>query len=363
MGINWNLNDTLTLIDAVELIKPPASYLSDTFFPKKPPVAPSTYVAVEYRKRGRQILAPYIVSSDVKGVNIGRTGSRTKVYAPPMIGPRRNLGIADIEKRMFGETPVFSKMQPEERAARIIADDLNDMLAMMQNRKNKIAADILTTGKTEIVGYADDGKLTRVDTVDFTEDWDGNITLTSADTWDKSDAKIFDQLQAMSEKIQEDLGEIPTLMLVGKNVPKYLRQNKEIMDWLMIPNRENFSIAQFHQHYTSPQVMYVGRIEALNLEIVSYAQTYTDDDGKVKPFLDPDSVIIATPGKGSEVHGRITMVNDTESNWETYDADYVPRYMMDKNANQMSLTLYSRFMLVPDLLDSWCHCRVANLNS
>ena len=360
MGINWNLNDTLTLIDAVELIKPPASYLSDTFFPKKPPVEPTDYFMIEYRKRGRQILAPYIVSSDVKGVNIGRTGSRTKIYAPPMIGPRRTLSAADIKKRMFGETPVFSKVRAEERAARIIADDLNDMLDMMKNRKNKIAADILTTGKTDIVGYADDGKLTRTDTIDFTPDWDGNITWSSADSWEKSDAKIYDMIEAASEKIQEDISEIPTLMVVGKNVPKYLKNNKEIYDWLAIAykGKETRNI-DYEPHYTAPQIRHVGYIRPLNMEIVSYAETYLDEEtGKTKHFLDPDSVIIGSPGKGSEVHGSILLINEAETNWETYTTDYVPRYLMDKNANQMSLTLYSRFMLVPDLLDSWVHMKV-----
>lgn len=361
MSIPWNMNDTLTLLQAVEQVKKPETFFLDTFFPNKPPVSTTSYVAVEYKKRGRQAIAPYIVSSEVKGVNIGRSGSKMRVYAPPMIGPRRTLSLGDIERRMFGETPVFSTMTPEQRASAIIAQDIRDLMDMIQNRKNKIAVDILTTGKTEITGYADDGVLTKVDTIDFTEDWDGNVVLVNdSDKWSNPNAKIFDQLQSWSEKIQEDLGLIPTTLIVGKNVPKYLRQNKEILDWLMIPNRQNLTMASLAPHYTSPQTMYVGRIDALNLEIYSYAQTYVDNDGKVKPFLPENSVIMAVPGKGSEIHGALTMMDDEGKNFRTYAVDMLPRYITDKMTNSMSFTIYSRFLLVPSLLDSWIHCSVAD---
>ena len=128
----------------------------------------------------------------------------------------------------------------------------------------------------------------------------------------------------------------------------------------MIPNRQNLTMASFAPHYTSPQTMYVGRIDALNLEIYSYAQTYTDDDGQVKPFLDPDTVIMAVPGKGSEVHGALTMMDDEGKSFRTYSVDMLPRYVTDKLTNSMSFTIYSRFMLVPSLLDSWVCCKVAD---
>ncbi len=55
------LRDTVSLMQAMERITPPASFLLDTFFPLVPATAVTTKIAVEYRKRGRQ-LTPFPVT-------------------------------------------------------------------------------------------------------------------------------------------------------------------------------------------------------------------------------------------------------------------------------------------------------------
>ena len=151
----WLITSTYDLLPVVERIKQPASYLVDTFFPNVMPTSNSDYVTVEYRKEGR-LLAPYIVKGS-RGVNINRGTSRINLYKAPLVGPRRVIGLEDISLRQFGETPVFSTVTPAERAARMQANDLTELLRMIQNRKNKQAAEILQAGKTKIRGYADDG--------------------------------------------------------------------------------------------------------------------------------------------------------------------------------------------------------------
>ncbi len=343
----WLITDTFDLIGTVERIKPPAKYLVNTFFPNSMPATTTNgYIAVEYRKEGR-LLAPYIVRGS-RGVNVNRGGSKINLYKAPIFGPRRVIGLEDIELRQFGELPVFSKVTAEERARRMQAQDLGDLMNMIENSKAKMAADIIQTGQTTIRGYADDGKTVVEDQIKF--DWDNLVPATK--DWSKAGAPIYDDIKAVSERIQEDSGFVPTLMLCGKNVERYLLNNEEIFKWLSIPNRENLSMATFSPHYTSPQARFVGHISALNLEIISYAETYTDDDGQVKPFIDPDNVIIANPGKGRQLYGSMTFMNKT-GDWQTYNAPIVPIYNADFDAQQSSLTLYSRFVLVPELMDDW----------
>lgn len=341
----FGIQDTVTLLQAIEQIKDPATYLVDTFFPQKMPTAFTDTVAVEYKK-GKRLLAPYIVKGS-KGVNINRETAQAKFYKAPLMGPRRVLSIQDVESRMFGETPIYSTMKPEERAARMQAQDLVDLRKMIANRKNKMAADILQTGETLVKGYADDGVTFTQDTISF--DWSGNLSVTTS--WDNPAATIYADIQAAVEKIAEDTGEFPTLMLCGRNVEKYLIQNTEIKNWLMIPNRTNLAMASFAPRYDSINSRYIGTISALGLEVRSYIETYTDDDGTVKPFIDPDTVIIANPGKGKQLSGRITLVENTGV--KSYVAEYVPHYATDENAQQMSLALYSRALLVPDVIDDW----------
>ena len=102
----YAITDTYQLLDVVERIKPPSSYLTDMFFPNRMPVSYSTWVSTEFRAEGR-ILAPF-VSKLGRGVNINRGTSRVFNYRPPMLAPRRVIGLDDIELRQFGEQTIFS---------------------------------------------------------------------------------------------------------------------------------------------------------------------------------------------------------------------------------------------------------------
>ena len=348
----FGIQDQITLLRAIEQIKDPATYLVDTFFPQKLPTAFTDYVSIEYKK-GKRTLAPYIVKGS-KGVNIARDTAQAKFYTAPLMGPRRVLSIQDIESRMFGETPIYSSITPEQRAAAMQAQDLVDLKKMIANRKNKMAADIMQTGQTVVKGYADDGQTFIQDTISF--DWDGDLNISVA--WSDPTASIYDDLQAAVEKIAEDTGEFPTLMLCGKNVEKYLRQNLEIFDWLMVPNRQNLAMASFAPRYDSVNSRYIGNIQSLGLEVRSYIETYTDDDGTVKPFIEPDNVIIANPGKGKQLSSRITLIDGVKKAPVSYVAEYVPYYAADENAQQMSLALYSRQLLIPDVIDDWVCVKV-----
>lgn len=341
----FGVKDTVAIIQAIEQKKDPATFLVDTFFPNKMPTSFSDSVAVEYKK-GKRTLAPYIVKGS-KGVNIGRGTAQAKIYTAPIMGPRRVLSLQDIESRIFGETPIYSSVKPEERAATLQAQDLDELRGMISNRKNKMAADILQTGQTVVKGFADDGETFVQDTIGF--DWGGNLSVGTS--WDDTSADIYGDIQAAVEKIGEDTGEFPTLMVCGKNIERYLRNNKEIFDWLMVPNRGNLAMVSFAPRYDSNNSRYIGNISSLGLEVRSYIETYTDDDGEVKPFIDPDTVIIGIPGRGKQLSGRITLIESTGP--KSYVSEYVPHYVIDENAQQMSLALYSRQLLVPDVIDNW----------
>ena len=340
-------NDTLSLMAAMERTKPPARFLLDTFFPNALPTVVTPSIMVEYRKGSRR-LAPFVVKG-ARGVNMSRETSHIATYTPPMVAPRRVLSPEDLIHRGFGEG-LYSTMTEAQRAAQIQARDLMELQDMIINRKNKMAADILTTGQCEIKGFADDGKTTTLDVVTFDE-WTQKIT--PAVTWDNPNADIYGDIKNVSEMIQENTGTIPTLMLCGKNVERYLIKNTELKEWLSVPNRENLAMLSLAPRFTSPQIRRIGLLQSLNLEIYSYAETYTDDDGIVKPFLGDDDVIIAVPGRGRQIHGAVTLINDAETGFDTYVGQYVPYYNADRKNQEISLTMYSRFLLAPEWADDW----------
>lgn len=345
-----DFKDTIALMQAMERIKPPASTLLDTFFPQIPTPAVTTKIAVEYRKGGRR-LAPYVVEG-VHGINMSREGSHVNIYEPPMVAPRRTVSPEDIEQRGFGEN-VYSTKTPAERAAEIQAHDLAEMQAMIINRKNQMAAEILTTGACTIAGYADDGVTAKTDSVSF--GWTQNINITTE--WDQAGASIYSDLKNASETIQENAGMVPTVCFVGKNVAAYMLNNNEIMKWLAIPSNTNLSLMSIQPRVVSPQVMRVGLIQSLNLEVYSYAETYINDAGQTVPFLGANDVIVGVPGRGRQLHGAVTLINNDETGFETYSGLYVPQYAASKSANTMALTVFSRFLLAPEFVDDWAYIK------
>lgn len=337
--------DTFTLMQAMDRMKQPSSFLVDTFFPIVPATAVTSKIAVEYRKGARK-LAPFIVPGS-NGVNTARTGSKIDVYEPPMMGPRRVLSVEDIMNRGFGEN-IYSTKTPEQRADEILARDLVDLQAMVVNRKNKMAADILTTGECQIEGYAADGKVAKTDTIKF-DDWTQKLEPTVK--WNQANADIYGDIATMSNSIQENAGIVPDVAICGKNIMEYILANDAIMKYLAIPNVNNLSIMSFQPRLRAPQIMYIGTIMSLNLELYTYMETYVDEDGKVQSFIGDDDVIIGISGRGKQLHGAVTLVEG--STFKTYVGNYVPAYRSNENDNTVSLAMYSRCVLAPETVDDW----------
>lgn len=341
-----DFKDTYRLIELVERVKKPASFLLDTFFPRMLPISNTKVVAMEYMEHGR-LLAPYIVPGST-GVNVARGGSTVRFYAPPMVAPKRVITLDDIEQRAPGEDQI-SQRAADIRANEIQARDFNELLDSIINRKNQMASEILTTGKVTAQGYADDGHLKTFDTIDF--GWEGKFT--PATSWNQNGADIYSDLQKMSEWIQERIGTIPTVAIVGRKVANYLLNNKQIMKWLSIPSRENFALMSIQPQLVSPQIMRIGLIQSLNLEIYSYSETYTDESGNLQKFFPDNGVLVAIPGFGSQLHGAVTVIPSDTDAFKTYSVAVVPVYRTNYASQVVELTLYSRFILVPTQRDSF----------
>lgn len=340
----FNVKDTFSLIRIVEKIQPPASFLLDKFFPNEELIT-EDYFSIETRKEGR-MLAPFLVRG-AKGLNVARSGTEIRAYKPPMIGARRTISLEDITIRQLGETPLFSTKTPAERAAEVQARDLTDILRRLQNRRNAMAAELMTTGKITIKAYADDGKVAEPATIDY------KVTAEPPKDWTQANADIFGDLMAASEKIQEATGTIPTLMIVGKGVEKYMRQNEEMQKWLLSANVNAINFINYQPKYLTPQVRYLGYLNTLNLEMYSYLETYIDDDGNVKPFVPPDTVIIGVPERGRQVYGSVSYLEQGATDFTTALAQDVPVYISDPTNQQTTLTCYSRFLPIPEDIDDW----------
>lgn len=338
------INNTFELIKVVERIKPPATYLIDKLFPNTRQIM-SDVLPVETLKQKRR-LAPFLVKN-TRGLNVAREKTSITLYQAPLMGARRVIGLNDIQRRYLGENAVYSTMTAEDRAGAMQAQDLLDLKKMLANRRAAMVAELVQEGKITIKEFADDG--TIADTGNAIE-FSGFQKLTK--NWTAASAKIADDLFEASETIQEAAGFVPDLLIVGKNVVKYMRDNTQFEKFLLSSNPNAAAWLNFTPKYLAPQVRFIGYVTSLNLEIVSYTETFVDDDGATKPFIDEDTAILCRGGAGTMVYGAVDYLNEA-GQFQTAAAAEVPVYSHDQNAQQIALTLYSRCLPVPESIDDF----------
>ena len=160
----FNINETRTLLGVIERAYPPNPVLVKTFFPNAV-TFPTSVLDVDYQKGGRR-LAPFVVPGS-KGVNMARDGYTTK--------------------------SVVSTRTPEQRAQEYRARDLVDLTNMCVRREEFMAAQLLINGQYDVEGYADDGKLQLVDTINF--GFTQKTTLAGNDQWTNANADAYGNIE------------------------------------------------------------------------------------------------------------------------------------------------------------------------
>lgn len=342
-----DINNTRTLLEVVQRSHKPTTTLVDTFFPHIRTFV-SEYVEVEYKSGGRA-MAPFVVPGG-KGAIMGREGSNIRTYKAPLMKPRRLIEASDVERRGFGET-VYSTKSPEARAQELRAQDLADLIDMCARRQEWMAAQLLINGGYDIEGYADDGKTIKKDTIAF-QGFAGKTTLSGSDAWDNAAAKIYDHIEAASQTIRRNAGMIPGVAICSSNVVKYLLNNKQLLDILMVPNRDNMALMSLQPKLVRPEVLRVGYIQSLNLEIYSYDGGYLDDQGNFKTYVPDDHFIMGIAGRGKRLFGAVTQV-ENDGTWKTYEGEYIPKSTVNVENDVTTLAVSSRCVLAPEFLDDW----------
>ena len=170
-----SLYDTVSLVAMVEQMKPPSSFLLDTFFPG---VVTSTteYVAVDVFV-GKRRMAPF-VSPLVEGKFVESLGVTTNQFKPAYLKPKTRLDPFRPIRRMIGEQIGGQDMSPVEREALNLAAELNGQVMMINRRLEWLAAQAPLNGSVTISGENYDAQ-----TIAFGRDSSLTIALTGGNRW------------------------------------------------------------------------------------------------------------------------------------------------------------------------------------
>lgn len=339
------LYETRVMLQAIEMMKPTHTFLKDTFFPRTNTFVSET-VDVDYYK-GRRKMAPF-VSPRSQGKVMDREGFTTKSFKPAMIKPQRIITGDDINKRSMGEG-VYSVKSPDERAAEILAQDLTDLDNAITRREEWMAAQILFTGKVDIIG--EDVKAT----LEF--DFDNKKTLSGADLWNVDTSDPIADLKKWRLQVIKESGINPDRVIMASDVVDAFINHEKVKSAL---DNRRIILGQVDPTVLPNGVTYIGSISILGLDVYSYDEWYYDDEAKTEKPMVPEGTVMlgSSNARSSMLYGAVTLTDQNTNQFMTYEGSRIPDSWIKKDPASRILQLYSRPLPVPHEVDSWFIAKV-----
>ncbi|MFH5187117.1 major capsid protein [Paenibacillus sp. TAB 01] len=347
MGKDISLYEPRTLLKAVSLMLPAKTFLRSTFFSKNNTFVTES-VDVDYYK-GRRKMAPF-VSPRLPGQVLARQGFTTKSYKPALIKPKTVLTVGDLNTRLAGEN-LYSGKSPDERAVELLAQDLATLDDTITRREEWMAAQVLFTGKVDMIGEGVE------QTLDY--DFTNNLVLTGTEKWDDPSSDPIRRLENLRLTVIQKSGLTPDIAILASDVVPNFRNNPIVQK--LFDNR-GMNIGKIDPKQLPNGATYIGTVVTTGMDLYSYDEWYLDDETDPenpveKPMVPNGTVMIgSTRAQSSMCYGAITLAQG--ENFVTYEGPRIPDSWMQKDPAARFAQLNSRPLPVPHEVDSWYVCKV-----
>jgi len=283
--------DTRTMLDAVEQMKRPFTFLRDTFFPAATPVETET-VDVDIVK-GKRRMAPFC-SPISEGKLVENLGFSTSTIKPGYIKPFMITTAADLLKRAPGQTLYSGGQTIEQRAQAKLGQDLATLMDMIDRREEWMAAKALDLGKITMKIKGDTADKTVE--VDFLMASTHKITLSGNDLWsDTANSDPIAKLQAWASLIRQDSGINPTDVVMGTAAAAAFTNHPKVQK---VMDMRAVDMGEIKPRQLPNGVSYLGRISAagLSVDVWTYEEWYLDEDtGTESPMVPAKKVWMGSP--------------------------------------------------------------------
>ena len=348
--MSLDIYKTHTLLMAVEQLFPPVTFLRDRYFPtnEATDIFATNDVLIEY-KDGNRKLAPF-VSPRKGGITVLRDGSTMEKYEPPNIAPKRVLTIDELSKRDFGEA-LLTELTPEQREGTMIVRDIEELGDLIARREETMAAAALLNNGYVMKHIADDQAKPEEKYIQF---YDGNTnpaTYTPAAAWNEAGANIFGDLYAMAELLAQR-GLPATEFICSSDVAASVINNEEVQKQLDI---RNYSVGHVEPKMLPDGASLIAELNCYGkpISVISYTETYEDEDGSTKAFIPAGYGFLTAPAAGRTLYGAVTQLEQTDGRFHTYKGKQVPKYLSDPHNNVREVILTSKPLLIPNNKNAW----------
>ena len=339
-----DIYDTRAQLAAIDLMEPEYTFLHDMTVRDAGTVEDDKAI-YDYRKGSRK-MAP-VVHPGTGGVLMERDGFQTREIGFATIAPERVIEVNQLNGRMFGEK-ILGAMTPAERAKKMQAKDLVEMRKAVQRRREHMARQVVLSGKLELFEYTNEGRSKRANLI---ADYGfSNLFTPGLDSapWNQNGAKIESDMMKMLNLVQAGQG-IVEWIIMAPDVHGCLLYNSDYIKRLDI---RNVNIGEINARYRGQGVRFVGH-NIDGVEMYSFAGTFVDDDGLVKPILPSGTLIMGYKGMLNEYHGPVTQVEKADGDPITYIKKEVPLKYSSIESNSTKNRLTSRPTIVPENIDGW----------
>ena len=201
--------DPRTLAGVIRNTKPLRMYFKTKFF-NNPIMFPTEKVSFEFQD-GKRRLAPY-VNPRIGSESIERDEYSLRTYTAPLVAPNRPITNDTLAQKLLGEAIWNSGLTPEDRAAKIAAQDIIDLQDTIWRREEYMCARVKQDGKLIIKGKG----------LNLTVDYgfENIAVLGASDRWTAT-FDVMGQLKTVASEMRKD-GINPDMLILGSSAAEML---------------------------------------------------------------------------------------------------------------------------------------------
>lgn len=280
--------DTLELLEALHINKPPQTALLSYYTEKEPTMQETIMIDISNEQRR---MAKF-VAPDHEALITEKEKTDARRYGFPLIQERTVTDAIDILNRSIGQNH-FERKTPQQRAAEEMGRDM----ALLQNRiirrKEWMAAQQLLTGKIPIVGQ---GYNTEID---MSMKPEHKVVLTGNDLWSDADSDPIKDIEAWALQIRKATGRTQLEIICSLGVWQALREHAKVQNLL-----DNRRIVIGNMINDKPLEENGKRYEGdlVGYPIYTYQEWYLDDAGVERQIIPDNMLLMIAKDARAELH-------------------------------------------------------------
>lgn len=289
-----DLFSTANLQRALEISFVPQDFIWKTFF-KETNKSQNKFIIVDKKYDSRRL--GVFVSPLLEGAVIEKKGYFTDVLEPPYMKMKRITDAYNLLTRPIGQNPYAPVKSPRAQALEHLGEDTAHLKLRVMRTIEKMCNDVLLTGKLSIQGHG----------IDKSYDYllpAANQFAVGAEiavAWVNTTADILGDIEDAGDLIMKNLGVMPNITVMGRNVYKAFRQNEDIR--ALLDNRR-VMLGQMDISILPKGVNYIGNIGEMDFYV--YTEYYENEAGALVNMFDPDKcVVTSTDLRASVDYGAI----------------------------------------------------------